>query len=234
MIGWMIFTLVIAGVAVVARGASHIQANMFVKAIHRGNAVGKQIALTFDDGPHPVYTPEVLKLLGRYGAKATFFCIGKNVEQHPGIVGQAHRAGHAIGNHSYTHAATIDFQLQQGWLNELHQTDGAIERTIGHRPAFFRPPYGVTTPHLAGAVRASGHRVIGWSVRPYDTVESRTPEHIVRTILQQVKPGTIILLHDTHGRIIPVLEQLLPELRQRGYALVTVAELIEQHAYTET
>ena len=234
MIGWILLTLAIAGIALVAWGASHIQANFFVKGIHRGHTTGKQIALTFDDGPHPVYTPEVLKLLRQHRAKATFFCIGKNVEQHPDVVKQVNQAGHAIGNHSYTHAATIDFHLQRGWLNELRQTDTAIEQAIGRRPAYFRPPYGVTTPHLAGAVRASGHRVIGWSVRPYDTVESRTPEHIVQTILQKVKPGSIILLHDTHDRIVPVLEQLLPELRQRGYALVTVAELTDKNAYTET
>lgn len=234
MIGWIVLTLVVAGIAAVAWGASHIQANMFIRAVHRGNTADKKIALTFDDGPHLTYTPAVLHLLSQHRAKATFFCIGKNAEQYPGIVAQAHQAGHAIGNHSYTHAATIDFQLQRGWLDELHQTDDVIERTIGHRPAFFRPPYGVTTPHLAGAVRASGHRVIGWCIRPYDTVKSRTPEHIVGTILQQVKPGAIILLHDTHDRIVPVLEQLLPKLCERGYALVTVAELIEQHAYTKT
>ena len=234
MIGWGLFTVAIVGLALITWGAFRIQANFFVKATHRGPLANRKIALTFDDGPHPTYTPQVLELLRRYQAKATFFCIGKNVEQHPDLVRQAHQAGHAVGNHSYTHAGTIDFHLQQGWLDELQQTDRAIEQAIGHRPAFFRPPYGVTTPHLAGAVRASGHHVIGWWVRPYDTLKSRTPDRIARTILRKVKPGAIILLHDTHDRIVPVLEQLLPELHQRGYALVTVAELIDRHAYTET
>ncbi|HWK99871.1 MAG TPA: hypothetical protein VNQ55_07985, partial [Parapedobacter sp.] len=96
------------------------------------------------------------------------------------------------------------------------------------------PPYGVTTPHLANAIHMSGHRVIGWCARPYDTLKRRLPRRIAETVLRKVKPGAIILLHDTHERIVPVLEQLLPELHQRGYALVTVAELIDQDAYTET
>jgi len=233
MIAWLTITILTVGFAIVAWGAFDIQANFFLKAIHHGNTANKQIAITFDDGPHPIYTPEVLKLLGRYRAKATFFCIGKNVMRHPDIVKQIHDAGHAVGNHSFTHTATIDFHGKNSWLDELRQTDSAIEQAIGRRPNFFRPPYGVTTPHLAKAIRTSGHRAIGWCVRPYDTLNSRSPTQIARTVLKKVKPGTIALLHDTHDRIMPVLEQLLPELDQRGYTFVTVAELINDDAYIE-
>lgn len=233
MIGWALFTLAVTGLALVAWGAFHIQANFFVKAIHSGNTANKRIALTFDDGPHPIYTPQVLKLLGRHHAKATFFCIGKNVMEHASIVKQIHHAGHTVGNHSFTHSATIDFHGKAGWLDELRQTDKAIEQAIGRKPTFFRPPYGVTTPHLAKAVRTSGHRAIGWRIRPYDTLNKRSPAQIARAILRMAKPGTIALLHDTHDRIVPVLEQLLPELHQRGYTFVTVAELINDDAYIE-
>jgi len=236
MIGWLLIVLIIAGIGIgiVAWGAFHIQANFFLKATHQGDTTNKQIALTFDDGPHPVYTPQVLELLRRHHAKATFFCIGKNVSQYFDIVKQIHDAGHTVGNHSYSHAQTIDFHGKRSWLDELQQTDDAIAQAIGRKPRFFRPPYGVTTPHLANAIRSSSHRVVGWHVRPYDTQESRSPNRIAQNILRKVKPGAIILLHDTHDRIVPVLEQLLPELYQRGYTLVTVAELIDKHAYTET
>lgn len=234
MIGWLVITLLVTGLAVVAWGAFDIQRDFFLKASHQGNASNRQIALTFDDGPHPLYTPEVLKLLDRYNAKATFFCIGNHVSQHPEIVKKIHDAGHTVGNHSYSHAQTIDFHGKRSWLDELQQTDDAIAQAIGRKPRFFRPPYGVTTPHLANAIRKSGHHVVGWRVRPYDTQESRSPNRIAQNILRKVKPGAIILLHDTHDRIVPVLEQLLPELYQRGYTLVTVAELIDKHAYTET
>jgi len=233
MIGWLLLILLVVGLAVIAWGAFHIQANFFLNAVHRGNAKGQQIALTFDDGPHPMYTPQVLELLRRHQAKATFFCIGKNAGQYPDIVKQIHDAGHAVGNHSFTHAPTIDFHSKTQWLEELRQTDSAIEQAIGRKPTFFRPPDGVTTPHLAKAIRASGHAVIGWRVRPYDTQKRRSPVRIVRTILRNVSPGDIILLHDTHERIAPVLEQLLPELHRRGYIMITAAELLDHNAYAE-
>ncbi|MFB2120597.1 MULTISPECIES: polysaccharide deacetylase family protein [Parapedobacter] len=233
MIGWLVITALVIGLTIIAWGAFHIQANFFLKVTHQGIATDRQVALTFDDGPHPVYTPQVLELLDRYNVKATFFCIGKNVRKHPDVVQRIHDTGHAVGNHSYSHARSIDFNGKTNWLEELQQTDTAIGQVIGLRPIFFRPPYGVTTPHLAQAIRMSGHRVIGWRVRPYDTLESRSPAQIVRMILEKVKPGAIILLHDTHGRIVPILEQLLPQLHQHGYHLVTVSQLIDKHAYTE-
>lgn len=234
MIGWLVIMLLVTALAVAAWAAFDIQRNFFLKATHQGNASDYLVALTFDDGPHPVYTQQVLELLDRHQVKASFFCIGKNATEHPEIVKQIHEAGHVVGNHSFTHAPTIDFYNKAKWLEELRQTDAAIAQAMSLRPRFFRPPYGVTTPHLANAIRTSGHHVVGWRVRPYDTMASRSPGHIAQTILKKVKSGAIILLHDSHDRIIPVLEQLLPELHQRGYTLVTVAKLINQDAYTET
>ncbi|WP_233632637.1 polysaccharide deacetylase family protein [Parapedobacter sp. ISTM3] len=228
---WVAALLIMAiGLIGIALGAFNIQWNFFVKAIHNGQTHSRQIALTFDDGPHPVYTPRVLDLLDKYAVKATFFCIGRQVTQHPEVALELHKRGHLIGNHSYTHAPTIDFHTKVKWLGEIHRTDAAIAACIGHKPCFFRPPYGVTTPHLAGAIRVSGHSVIGWRVRPYDTAR-RTPDRIVRTILNKTKPGDIILLHDTHDRIVPVLEQLLPALKRRNFTMVTVETLTQRHAY---
>lgn len=234
MIAWTVITVLVTSLAVIAWGVFHIQANFFLKATHHGDTANRQIALTFDDGPHAVYTPQVLEILDRYNAKATFFCTGKNATQYPDIVKRAHHKGHAIGNHSFSHAPTVDFLGSANWLREIQQADRAIAQAIDYQPMFFRPPYGVTTPHLAKAIRISGHHVIGWQARPYDTLNSRPPARIVRIILGKVKPGSIILLHDTHDRIMPVLEQLLPELYQRGYTLVTVSKLIDQDAYTQT
>jgi len=219
-------------VLLTALAAFNIQWNVFLKAYHRGTRGERHIALTFDDGPHPVYTARVLEMLKEHGVRATFFCIGSRVAQHPELVWQLHDEGHTIGNHSFTHSPTIDFHSAAEWLEELRRTDGALAAVIGHCPLFFRPPYGVTTPHLAKAVRRSGHLAIGWRVRPYDTLK-RTTERIVGTILNKVKPGDIILLHDTHDRIVPVLERLLPELKKRNFKLVTVDQLIKRHAYAQ-
>lgn len=221
-----------AALILTAFAAFNIQWNFFLKAVHRTNTPNREIALTFDDGPHSVYTPQVLGLLESHGIRATFFCIGKHVVHHPELTEELKRRGHIVGNHSFTHAATIDFHDHAKWITEIRQTDHAIEQVIGKRPRFFRPPYGVTTPHLAKAIRETGHTVVGWKVRPYDTL-NRSPEQIVRILLRKTKPGDIILLHDTHERIVPVLEQLLPKLKKRKFDMVTVEKLIQQHAYTQ-
>lgn len=231
MIGLIIGLLLIA-FATLVLGIFNIQWNFFLKAVHRADTTSRQIALTFDDGPHPVYTSQVLEQLGRHHIHATFFCIGKHVVQYPHVVKELLHRGHVVGNHSFTHAATIDFHDRAKWVTEIRQTDDAIEQAMGKRSRFFRPPYGVTTPHLATAIKETGHTVIGWKVRPYDTL-NRSPEQIVRAILRKTKPGDIILLHDTHERIVPVLEQLLPELKKRKFEMVTVEKLIQQHAYTQ-
>ncbi|MFC3198928.1 polysaccharide deacetylase family protein [Parapedobacter deserti] len=230
---WLVMLILpIAGLTILVFGAFSIRWNFFLKAIHCGDTTRRQIALTFDDGPHPDHTPRVLAQLREYGIRATFFCIGQHVEQHPELMQRIHDEGHLVGNHSFTHASTIDFHGKAKWLAEIRQTDEAIEHAIGKRPQFFRPPYGVTTPHLAKAVRESGHHVIGWRVRPYDTV-ARPSQRITKKILKKTRSGDIILLHDTHDRIIPVLEQLLPELKKLDFSLVTVEKLIQQQAYAK-
>lgn len=230
MTGLIIGLLAIALLTLVL-GAFNIQWNFFVKAIHRTNTATRSIALTFDDGPHPTFTPNVLAQLDKHGIRATFFCIGKHVAQAPQLMKDLHSRGHVIGNHSFTHASTIDFHNRAKWITEIRQTDNIIKQAVGKQPRFFRPPFGVTTPHLAKAIKETGHTVIGWQVRPYDTL-NRSPENIVRTILKKTKPGDIILLHDTHDRIAPVLEQLLPKLKKKKFDMVTVENLIQQHAYT--
>jgi len=216
----------------IALASSQIQWNFFLSAIHSGQASGNKISLTFDDGPHPVYTPQVLDFLKTQDAKATFFLIGKNVKQYPYLVERIVKEGHTIGNHSYSHSKTIDFKSKNNWLKELNETDSEIQKITGKQPRFFRPPFGVTTPHLASAIEKTKHLVIGWNVRSFDTTKT-SPEKINRKILAQTKSGSIILLHDRHENIVPILEQLLPELASKSYTFVTVNELIDEKSYVE-
>ncbi|WP_257668357.1 polysaccharide deacetylase family protein [Parapedobacter tibetensis] len=233
LIPWQLIAVpLMIGLVITALGAFNVQWNFFLNAIHQGDTSNRQIALTFDDGPHPIYTKQVLALLKKHGVQATFFCIGRRVLHYPELIKELDEQAHIIGNHSFTHAATIDFHSKAQWLEELRKTDAAIADTIGKKPLFFRPPYGVTTPHLAKTIKKSGHLAIGWRVRPYDT-RRQQPASIIRKILHQIKAGDIILLHDTHERIVPVLEQLLPELKKRNFTMVTVEKLIRRNAYAQ-
>ncbi|TEB41353.1 polysaccharide deacetylase family protein, partial [Flavobacterium circumlabens] len=127
----------------------------------------KKIALTFDDGPGP-FTVEVLELLKKYNANATFFCIGKNIENHPEIVKQIIEEGHLVGNHSYSHSKFFDFYNAAAITKELQKTDSLLEKFTPGKVKFFRPPYGVTTPSIRRALKITGHQVIGWNIRSLD------------------------------------------------------------------
>ncbi len=208
-------------------GASRVQLNFFLNAVNCGSDQQMHIALTFDDGPHPTYTPAVLQLLRQYNIKATFFCIGRQIAKYPGLLQQIAADGHVVGNHSFSHSATIDVGSKRQWIAEIEATDAMIARCLHKKTVFFRPPYGVTTPHLAEAISYTGHIVIGWNVRPYDT-QPQSPDKIAKGVLTKTKPGSIILLHDTHERIIPVLEQLLPLLMERNYRFTTVEQCINK------
>lgn len=234
-IGWMfnydlswiyILIPIIVWLLVTSFASFNIQWNFFLKSIFKGTTEKNQIALTFDDGPHPEFTPKVLELLEKHNAKGTFFCIGKNIQKHPEVLQEIAQKGHSIGNHSFSHSPLIDFNDKRKWLQEIYKTDEEIYKTIGKKSEFFRPPFGVTTPHLAKAIRKTQHQVIGWNVRSFDTVSHQTPEKIIKRILSKTNPGSIILLHDHLPGIIPILEQLLPELQKRNFNFVTVDELI--------
>ncbi|WP_157809578.1 polysaccharide deacetylase family protein [Ulvibacter sp. MAR_2010_11] len=191
---------------------------------HNSSPANKVVAITFDDGPHPEYTPVVLKLLSDFNATATFFCIGNRVEEYPEVLKSIVAKGHEIGNHSYSHSPFIDFKGQNSWEAEINKTDAIIEQHTGHRPSLFRPPYGVTTPPLSNVIKKSSHRVIGWSVRSFDTV-IKNPNFLLKRITKKINAGDIILLHDTHKNIPFVLEHLLLFLSEKGYKTVSITQL---------
>ncbi|MDX1461858.1 MAG: polysaccharide deacetylase family protein [Marinirhabdus sp.] len=224
--GWIYIWLALSYLGIIAVASFSIRSNFFLKAFSgtRSNNRNK-VALTFDDGPHPVFTTQVLSLLKRYDAKATFFCIGKHMETYPEVVQKIKEAGHVIGNHSYSHKNTIAFNGTKCWIQEIEKTDTIINSYGGPKPKLFRPPFGVTTPHLAKAVELTNHRVVGWNIRPFDT-SIKQKEAIVKHIKRRVKPGAVILLHDTHDRIPYILEHLLLFLQQNDYELVSVNELM--------
>jgi peptidoglycan/xylan/chitin deacetylase (PgdA/CDA1 family) len=188
-----------------------------------------KIAITFDDGPTPI-TLQILEILEKYQTKATFFCIGKNIEKHPEILRQTFDAGHLIGNHSYGHSPLIDFYNKVQFIAELEKTDRLIQKTTGKKPKFFRPPYGVTTPSMGRALKVTKHKVIGWNIRSLDG-GLKSEDVIFNRIKSRISPGGILLLHDTGEHSAKVLERLLVTLRQKNYEVVSLEQLLNLQAY---
>ncbi len=166
---------------------------LFGPAILRGPADRNRIALTFDDGPCPNYTEQILEILRSHHVKATFFVCGQNVERHPEILRRVQAEGHTIGNHSYSHPFPF-FRSRAFFAREIDLAGVAIEKVTGKRPKFFRPPFGARWLGLRPVVERRGLRLVNWSDTGYDW-KLDTPG-IVRETLRTLGPGAIILLHD--------------------------------------
>lgn len=213
---WWLFAPTVLGLIILTWGVTQIHSQFFVKAECTFHPEGNEIILSFDDGPHPEKTPEILALLKKYDAKALFFCIGKEVDKYPQIAKQIVEDGHELGSHSYSHGYGFDFLSAAEVKKELELTAKAIKRASGQTTRFFRPPYGITNPNIAKALESFSYRTVGWNIRSLDTIIHK-PETLEKRVLKRIKPGSIILLHDTAPAVLPVLESLLVFLQNNGY-----------------
>lgn len=219
--------------AITSWGAFDMRLNYFSRNISKSNTCkDKVIALTFDDGPHEK-TEEILDLLLKYNSKATFFCIGKQIEKYPEILKRIVAEGHNIGNHSYSHSNWNGFFSAKKIASEIEQTKELIAQLVHKKTRIYRPPFGVTNPNISRAISRTNQVVIGWNLRSLDTViESEVL--IFERIKKRIKPGSIILLHDTSAKTVWVLEQLLLFLQSEGYKTKTIEELLDIQAYEIT
>ena len=186
----------------------------------------KLLALTFDDGPSPNLTPQVLRILRENQAHATFFVLGKCVKRWPGLVKQAAEEGHAIGSHSYRHpSSTSPTQAAE----ELTSTAQLIEQATGHRPVLFRPPYGITVGNLCRTALAEKYTAVLWTISSADS-NPIAAAVIARNIIHTPNPGDIVLMHDgaTHVETVKALPQVLRELGAAGFEFVTLPRLLQE------
>lgn len=208
-------------------GVFDIRLGFFIPVVFKSpNPQPRTVALTFDDGPTP-YTLEVLDLLQQYQAKATFFCIGQHLEQYPDIAKRILADGHTIGNHSYSHPNTMGFLSTAQVKEEIQKCDQLIEQILQIQTPFYRPPFGITNPHIAKALHQTKHRVIGWNNRSLDTV-IQDENTIFNRIYKRIDRQTIVLLHDTSNRSVQVLARLLKQLQQDNYKLVNLVEFLNE------
>jgi peptidoglycan-N-acetylglucosamine deacetylase len=198
-----------------------------------------RVALTFDDGPWPGATDQILDLLRRLNVRAAFFVIGRYVEAHPELVERIDGEGHLIGNHSFDHPALGFLRGQSFWREQLEKTDAAIERCIGKRPALFRPPLGLKTPAIFKA--AAAHQTITWTRRAMDGLTT-TPHRILDRLVPATRAGDIVALHDGVGpqskrdptATVRAVEPLVLRLRERGLEPVRIDDFIPSRVETNT
>ncbi|MDH5474133.1 MAG: polysaccharide deacetylase family protein [Cyclobacteriaceae bacterium] len=208
----------------VATGSYFIQWNFFLESSNNGNPNSNEISLTFDDGPHETLTPKVLKLLDEFDAKATFFCIGKKVKYNQVLVNEIINKGHSVGNHSYAHQHNFPILSVNKMIDEIEKTNILIENNNGKR--LFRPPFGITNPRIARAVKKTKMKTIGWNVRSYDTIGDRA-EKVVQRVMKKMKGGAIILLHDDRDDVVQILEGILQFMKKQNLKSVKVEDLLK-------
>lgn len=223
--------------------SASIRSGVYVRAFCREKTDRKVVYLTFDDGPHPPETERVLDVLRERGARATFFLIGSKVSGNEAVLRRMLEEGHALGLHTYSHDGTFPLLSFDKMLADVNEGKRAVESVAGKKISLFRPPFGVTNPTIAKVVRTLGLHTVGWDVRSFDTMFCKSSEHsckqsgysckqsehsckqsghdwyvpVVERIMKQVRPGSVILLHDRLDGASDLLALLLDNLAASGY-----------------
>jgi len=188
------------------------------------------VAITFDDGPNPLYTPQILEIFSEAKAKATFFMIGEQMKDHPEIVKQVAEGGHEIGNHTFSHPKLSQLSIDD-CLTEIEQTEKLVEELVGSKPVVFRPPYLDYNQDTVSILRQKGYPMIGALNLEAQDWEQPGVEHILQKSRDVVKSGGILIFHDGYGdrsQTIEAVRMLVSELTSQNYQLVTVSELLKQ------
>ena len=204
------------------------QQKRYPSILWQGDGSRREIALTFDDGPHPKDTPQVLEVLARHEVRATFFLVGKYVEQFPNLVRQIHQNGHRLGIHCYRHLpfplenpSTLRAQLERT-RNAIAEACGISSETIRH----IRPPYGAFTARTLSLLEGWGYRLVMWNSIPPHWMQPLS--WTIQQVITDAIPGSIIVLHDGHGhgtRVAEIVDSIVPKLRAMDLRFVTMEEM---------
>ena len=181
-------------------------------------SAGHAVYLTFDDGPCPETTPQILDILQRHDAKATFFCVGDNILKHPELFAQIKAEGHQVANHTMHHSKGF-YTNTNDYLNEIDECAALIGNNL------FRPPNGLISPRQNSMLRNKNYKIIQWDVITYDWDNKHTPKDILNIIKRYTRPGSIIVLHDSlkaAPRTLKILENIIIWLKTDGYELKTL------------
>lgn len=206
-----------------AASAIAVSAAAGVMSAPAAQAAARTVAITFDDGPSTVYTPQILSILARYRVPATFFEIGRNVAAHPGVTRRVYRAGDSVQNHTWAHR-NLRRVSWNTFRYQVTHTDSVIRAQTGYTPRCLRPPFGAVSSSVYARAARLGKRVVLWTVDPKDWSRPGTAT-IVRRVLNNVRSGSIVLFHDGGGnrsQTVAALPTILRTLRARGYTFTRI------------
>jgi peptidoglycan-N-acetylglucosamine deacetylase len=219
-----ILVFILLYTVVIGLGAYFIELHFFLNSHNHGDSNRPQIALTFDDGPTDE-TIAILDILAAHNVPATFFCIGSQIAGREAILKRMDTTGHLIGNHSQHHGFWFSIQSTQKIAQEIRDCNERVRHVIGKSPLLFRPPYGVTNPMVARAIKLCGMQSIGWSLRSYDT-SATDADTLLRRTAAQVKHGDIVLLHDRLSITAAILPAWITLVRERGIEIISLDKLL--------
>lgn len=222
----MIVEIIILLVTVFLVYAScNIRSNIYLKVFCKKQTTEKIVAITFDDGPDPEQTPKVLQVLKEQQIPVCFFCIGHKVKGNEHLLQQMIADGHLIGNHTFTHHFLFPLYSLSRIEKDIQDCQFVLEQIIPQRIKFFRPPFGVTNPTIAKAIKKLGYTPIGWNIRTFDT-QHPSIEKVLQRIQNKLCPGSIILLHDRMPNSDSLLKEVLCFIKEQGYKVVRLDQII--------
>lgn len=207
---------------------------MYGRPLSRGPASAPEVALTFDDGPSPESTPRVLEELARFGARATFFVVGKKALAHPELVREIVGGGHELGLHGFDHARLFSLWPSPRVVSDVRRTQDALESIGVARPTLFRPPIGFISHFTVHGAHRAGVTLVGCSARALDGFRGASPDKVAERLIRAAAPGALLALHDAaeHDDYVPAsaaaLPRLLQALRERQLETVTLSRWVER------
>jgi peptidoglycan-N-acetylglucosamine deacetylase len=222
--------LVLLYASILFYGSYYIGSNFFMKVLYAGNTNARQIAISFDDGPVREYTGDVLEILKKNNVPAAFFCIGRRIAGNEDLLHQFIADGHIIGNHSHSHHFWFDMFSEKRMQADIEMMSATVKKSMGLQPKLFRPPYGVTTPNMRKVMDNTGYIAVGWSIRSMDTI-LKDENKLLKKIMGLLKPGAVILLHDTSKVTVSILQQLINQANDKGYEFVRLDKLLNVVPY---
>jgi peptidoglycan/xylan/chitin deacetylase (PgdA/CDA1 family) len=223
--GWAIAAL-LGYSALLVGGVLVLRWRVYADAVVRGPRGARGVALTFDDGPHPRWTPVVLDLLAARGVHATFFVIARKVDTHPEVVRQIVDRGHTVELHSYAHDRLFALRGASRVRRDLERGMASLERAVGRRPRLFRPPIGHTNPTIARVADDLDLTIVGWTARGFDGLRGAKPDAVAARVRRDLRDGAIVLLHDAPEQgdaepcVVRVLPLVLDAMAAAGLAVV--------------